>query len=77
MGTIAHNAVSAPRGRHHAAKEFELQCQFTGVRTYLSYQITLAAIAMVAMKFLMLWSKRVETLRHSLMRQNMCSMKLR
>lgn len=39
--------------------------------------MTVAAMAMVAMKVLMLWSKRVATLRQSLMRQNMRSMALR
>ena len=39
--------------------------------------MTVAAMAMVAMKFLMLRSKRVATLRQSLKRQNMRSTTLR
>lgn len=49
----------------------------TRVRTHLSHQMTVAAMAMVAMKVLMLRSKRVATLRQSLKRQNMRSMTLR
>ena len=47
------------------------------VRTHLSHQMTVAAMAMVAMKVLMLRSKRVATLRQSLKRQNIRSTTLR
>jgi short subunit dehydrogenase-like uncharacterized protein len=47
------------------------------VRTHLSHQMTVAAMAMVAMKFLMFRSKRVATRRQSLKRQNIRSTTLR
>lgn len=49
----------------------------TRVRTQLSHQMTVAAMAMVAMKVLILRSYRVATLRQSLNRQNMRSTTLR
>ena len=47
------------------------------VRTHYSHQMTAAARAIAAMKFLMLRSKRVAIRRQSLRRQNMRSMMLR
>ena len=47
------------------------------VRTHCSPQMTAAARAIAAMKFLMLRSKRVSIRRQSLRRQNMRSMMLR
>ena len=60
----------------------ELENQFTElfvtrVRTHYSHQMTAAARAIAAMKFLMLRSKRVAIRRQSLRRQNMRSMMLR
>ena len=49
----------------------------TRVRTHYSHQMTAAARAIAAMKFLMLRSKRVAIRRQSLRRQNMRSMMLR
>ena len=49
----------------------------TRVRTHYSHQMTAAARAIAAMKFLMLRSKRVAIWRQSLRRQNMRSMMLR
>ena len=49
----------------------------TRVRTHYSHQMTAAARAIAAMKFLMLRSKRVARRRQSLRRQNMRSMMLR
>ena len=46
------------------------------VRTHYSHQMTVAARAIAAMKFLMLRSKRVAIRRQSLRRQNMRSMML-
>ena len=47
------------------------------VRTHYSHQMTAAARAIAATKFLMLRSKRVAIRRQSLRRQNMRSMMLR
>jgi hypothetical protein len=44
------------------------------VRTHLSHQMTVAAMALVAINVLILRSKRVASLRQSLKRQNMRSM---
>ena len=52
-------------------------CSSTRVRTHYSHQMTAAARAIAAMKFLMLRSKRVAIRRQSLRRQNMRSMMLR
>ena len=49
----------------------------TRVQTHYSHQMTAAARAIAAMKFLMLRSKRVAIRRQSLRRQNMRSMMLR
>ena len=61
-------------GRELPAEEF---VQVTRVRTHYSHQMTAAARAIAAMKFVMLRSKRVAIRRQSLRRQNMRSMMLR
>ena len=73
-------AVSISDISDRIATEFEkesLVATLTRVRTHYSHQMTAAARAIAAMKFLMLRSKRVAIRRQSLRRQNMRSMMLR
>ena len=62
-------------GRSRPQSQEKAEC--TRVRTHYSHQMTAAARAIAAMKFLMLRSKRVAIRRQSLRRQNMRSMMLR
>jgi RHS Repeat len=71
-GTV-NNGVNTDYRYDRANNRVRIIVAGSRVQTHLSHQMTIAAMAMVAMKFLTFRSKRVATRRQSLKRQNMRS----
>ena len=76
-GAVGQQGAMEKIGDRYYRNDFYNKIQKTRVRTHYSHQMTAAARAIAAMKFLMLRSKRVAIRRQSLRRQNMRSMMLR